>query len=62
MVGQPGFLFMERSNAALHKFVDGSIGAALDVLTNQRFKLGTKADFHVIIPPHTAETAHRDTT
>lgn len=53
---------MEHSNGALHKFVHGSIGAALDVLTNQRFKLGTKADFYVIILPHTAETARRDTT
>src|SRR5208282_2879576 len=37
---------MEHRNGLLHKFVDGFVGTALDVLFDQLLKLGTKANFH----------------
>ena len=52
--GQPGFLFVEHGNRLLYKFVDGFVGAALDVLFNQLLEFGPKADFHGGILAHAA--------
>jgi hypothetical protein len=32
ILSQPNFLFVEHRNRALHEFIDGLIGAALDIL------------------------------
>jgi hypothetical protein len=44
--GEPDFLFVQHRNRALHEFIDALVGALLDVLLNQIFKIGTKANFH----------------
>jgi hypothetical protein len=44
VLSQPGFLFVKHGNSPLHKFVDGLVGAALNVLLNQLFNLGSKTN------------------
>jgi hypothetical protein len=45
ILSEPNFLFVEHRNRALHEFIDGFVGAALDILLNQVGKLGPKVNF-----------------
>jgi hypothetical protein len=46
---------MKQGNGMLYELVDGAVWAALHVLTNQRFKLGSKTNFHDGILRHPPE-------
>jgi hypothetical protein len=45
---------MERGNGVLYEFVDGFVGAALDILLNRFLKFWPKANFHGGIVVHAA--------
>src|ERR1039458_1347211 len=48
---QPRFLFVKHRNRVLDVFVYGLVGAALDILPNQRLKFRSKSYFHSDILP-----------
>jgi ketosteroid isomerase-like protein len=60
--GEPDFLFVQHRYGVFHEFVDGLVGAALNVLSNQRFEFRSKAYFHVDILTYVPSGCPREGT